>query len=43
MRLLPDWTIGEVEVNAVIASGHAAKASSKAFVDYMIESFRDAS
>ncbi|MEM1439408.1 MAG: LysR family transcriptional regulator [Pseudomonadota bacterium] len=43
VRLLPDWTIGEVEVNAVIASGHAAKASSKAFVDYMIESFRDAS
>ena len=41
VRLLPEWTIGTVEVNAVIAGGHSAKASSRAFVDYMVESFRD--
>lgn len=40
VRLLPEWTIGTVDVHAVIASGHSAKASSRAFVDYMVKSFR---
>ena len=41
VQLLPDWTIGTVAVNAVIAGGHSAKASSRAFVDYLAESFRE--
>ena len=41
VRLLSDWTIGTVAVNAVIAGGHSAKASSRAFVDYLVESFRE--
>lgn len=40
VRLLPDWTIGTVAVNAVIAGGHNAKASSRAFVEYLVASFR---
>ena len=41
VQLLPDWTIGTVAVNAVIAGGHSAKASSRAFVDYLVESFQE--
>ena len=40
VRLLPDWTIGTATVNAILAGGRNAKASSRAFVDYMVESFR---
>ncbi len=41
VRLLPDWSIGAVEINAVLAGGHNAKASSRAFVDYLVASFRE--
>ena len=40
VQILPDWTIGTVEVHAVLAGGHNAKASSRAFVDYLVSSFR---
>ncbi|MEL7450006.1 MAG: LysR substrate-binding domain-containing protein [Pseudomonadota bacterium] len=40
VRLLPDWTIGTVQVSAVLAAGHNAKASSRAFVEYLATSFR---
>ena len=41
IQLLPDWTIGTVPVSAVIAGGHDAKASSRAFVDYLVKSFQE--
>jgi DNA-binding transcriptional LysR family regulator len=34
--LLPEWDAGTVELNAVFASGRAAKPSARAFVDYLI-------
>lgn len=43
VQLLPDWTIGTIEVNAILAGGHNAKASSRAFVDYLVASFREES
>jgi len=36
VRLLPEWDAGTVELNAVYASGRAAKPSARAFVDYLI-------
>lgn len=41
VQLLPEWTIGTVEVNAVIAGGRKAKPSSRAFVDYLAASFQE--
>ena len=35
VQLLPDWQMASVELNAVFAAGKAAKASSRAFVDYL--------
>ena len=40
IRLLPDWEIGSAEVHAVIAAGRNAKPSARAFVEYLVESFR---
>jgi DNA-binding transcriptional LysR family regulator len=40
VQLLPEWTIGTVEVHAVLAGGRQAKASSRAFADYLVESFK---
>ena len=36
VRLLPEWDAGMAELNAVYASGRAAKPSARAFVDYLI-------
>jgi DNA-binding transcriptional LysR family regulator len=36
VRLLPEWDAGTVELNAVYASGRAAKPSARAFVEYLI-------
>jgi DNA-binding transcriptional LysR family regulator len=41
IRLLPDWDAGTVELNAVYASGRAAKPSARAFVDYLIAALRE--
>jgi DNA-binding transcriptional LysR family regulator len=41
VRLLPEWDAGTVELNAVYASGRAAKPSARAFVDYLIAALRD--
>lgn len=41
IRLLPEWDAGTVELNAVFASGRAAKPSARAFVDYLISALRD--
>ena len=41
IRLLPEWDTGTVELNAVFASGRAAKPSARAFVDYLIAALRE--
>jgi DNA-binding transcriptional LysR family regulator len=41
LRLLPDWDTGTVELNALFASGRAAKPAARAFVDYLIAALRD--
>jgi len=41
VRLLPEWDAGTVELNAVYASGRAAKPSARAFVDYLITAIQD--
>jgi DNA-binding transcriptional LysR family regulator len=41
IRLLPEWDAGMVELNAVFASGRAAKPSARAFVDYLIAALRE--
>lgn len=35
VRLLPDWDVGAIEVNAVFSAGRASKPSAKAFVEYI--------
>lgn len=35
VRLLPDWDMGSIEVNAVFSAGRASKPSAKAFVEYI--------
>ncbi len=41
VQLLPDWEIGTVEVNALLAGGRDAKPSARAFTDFLIRSFRN--
>jgi len=41
IRLLPEWDAGSVELNALFASGKAAKPSARAFVDYLIRVLRE--
>ena len=41
IRLLPEWDAGTVELNAVFASGRAAKPSARAFLDYLIATLRE--
>jgi DNA-binding transcriptional LysR family regulator len=36
VEVRPEWNAGTVELNAVYASGRAAKPSAQAFVDYLI-------
>lgn len=37
VRVLPDWTLGTVEVHAVFPAGRAAKPSARAFVDFLAQ------
>src|SRR3984893_13230917 len=41
IRLLPEWGAGTGELNAVYASGRAAKPSARAFVDYLIAALHE--
>jgi DNA-binding transcriptional LysR family regulator len=41
VRLLPEWDAGTVELNAVYASGRAAKPSARAFVDYLVAALHE--
>jgi DNA-binding transcriptional LysR family regulator len=40
VRVLPDWDVGTVELNAVFPSGSAAKPAARALVDYFVEALR---
>ena len=40
VRLLPDWEIGFVEVNAVLPGAKTAKPSARAFTDYLMRLFK---
>lgn len=40
VQVLPDWEIGTVEVNAVLAGGRKAKPSARVFCDFLMEAFR---
>lgn len=40
-ELLTDWQMGAVDVHAVFAAGHAAKPAARAFVDFLVTSFKD--
>ncbi|MEM7379235.1 MAG: LysR family transcriptional regulator [Pseudomonadota bacterium] len=35
VRLLPDWDLGQIEVNALLAGGKDTKPSARAFTDYL--------
>ena len=39
VQILPDWEIGTIEGHAILAGGKKAKASARAFVDYLTQSF----
>lgn len=41
IRLLPEWEMEPVEVNALFAAGRAAKPSARAFADYLAKSLKD--
>jgi DNA-binding transcriptional LysR family regulator len=41
IRLLPEWDAGTVELNAVYASGRAAKPSARAFIEYLIPALHE--
>ena len=42
VRLLTDWDVGELELNAVFAAGRAAKRSARLYVDYLISALVNA-
>ncbi len=41
LRVLPDWQMGSVDVNAVFSSGRGAKAAARALADHMLGAFRN--
>jgi DNA-binding transcriptional LysR family regulator len=43
VRVLPDYEMGDGEVNAILTAGRAAKPSARAFVDFLISELRDIS
>lgn len=40
VRLLPDWDMGDIELNAVFAAGRAAKPAARAFAEFLASGFR---
>jgi DNA-binding transcriptional LysR family regulator len=41
VRVLPDWEMGTAEAHVILAAGHAAKPSAKAFSDFASSQFRE--
>ena len=40
VRVLPDWEMGEADINVVLPAGRAAKPSARAFSDFMVAEFK---
>jgi DNA-binding transcriptional LysR family regulator len=40
IQLLPDWSLGEVEIHSLYPSGQAGKPAAKAFTDFLIRELR---
>jgi DNA-binding transcriptional LysR family regulator len=41
VRVLPDWEMGTAEAHVILAAGHAAKPSARAFSDFASSQFRE--
>lgn len=41
VQILPDWSLGPMDVNAVFAAGRAAKPAARAFADYLARNLSD--
>jgi DNA-binding transcriptional LysR family regulator len=41
VRLLPDWEIGSSDINVILPAGRAAKASARAFADFIAAQVRE--
>jgi DNA-binding transcriptional LysR family regulator len=41
VRLLPDWDMGSSDINVILPAGRAAKASARAFADFITLQFRE--
>jgi DNA-binding transcriptional LysR family regulator len=41
VRLLPDWDMGSSDINVILPAGRAAKASARAFADFIALQFRE--
>jgi DNA-binding transcriptional LysR family regulator len=41
VRVLPDWEIGASDINAILPAGRAAKASARAFADFIAAQIRE--
>lgn len=40
VRLLPDWSLNDIEAHALFATGRGAKPAARAFVDHLVEEMR---
>jgi DNA-binding transcriptional LysR family regulator len=41
VRVLPEWTMGEADINVVLPAGRASKPSARAFADFMVAEFKE--
>jgi len=41
VHVLPDWEIGSSDINAILPAGRVAKASARAFVDFIVAQMRE--
>ena len=40
VRVLPEWSMGDADINVVLPAGRAAKPSARAFSDFMVAEFK---
>ena len=41
VRVLPEWEMGEADINVVLPAGRASKPSARAFCDFMVAEFKE--
>jgi hypothetical protein len=41
VRVLPDWEIGASDINVILPAGRAAKASARAFAEFVAAQVRE--